>query len=168
MSMRFPIVLLLLTLPITAMTAEKTALCDGCEIVGHLRDGNMTSFTIDVKDAMFSAAQEGTVKNWMGSAPDTTPNRVTTLVDLRIGGVRVPIPYQAYMDLGNPGIPYGVSLSQDENGIYLFIRGGDGPYAYVAKFVVINGKLARREVLPTNSPDAAPKVTNFDGTARFR
>ena len=160
--MRLLTMLLLLALPFSAITAEKTVIYDGCELVGHLPDADRTSFTIKVQDALYSVALSDVVKTWLGTAPDTTPARATTQVILRIGGVPVFFPYKAYADLGNPALLNGITLARTPEGINLYIRGGENGAAYTAKFVVLNGKLARREVVLANFPDSPPQIATFD------
>ena len=166
--MRFHTAILLLILPFSAIGGEKRVLCDSCVLNGHLRDTNMTSFVIKVEDALYSPPLFKDVVAWQGSTPGTPPNRATCMVTLRIGGIAVFIPYSAYADLGNPDIPNGVSLTQGENALNLYIRGGEDANAYIAKFVVVNGKLTKRELVPANSTDSAPQVMTFNGNVKLR
>jgi hypothetical protein len=144
-----------------AAPVEQPVVCDGCQLAGHLRDADQTSFTVKAGDALFSAPTVQEVKSWQGVAQGT-PNRMLIQLDLRIGGVAVKIPYKAYADLGNPLIPDGVSLTQGQGEIHLNIRGGEGSAAYIARFIVIQGKLVRREVVPAGTPDAGPDVVTFN------
>jgi len=159
---RILIALIFTSLPCLAAPTEQSSVYnDGCQITGHFRDVNQTSFHIHVEDALFSAPTAKDVKVWWG-VTQGTPNRMTTLVDFRIGSVPVKIPYRAYADLGNPLIPNGISLTKIQDETILSLRGGEGSAAYVARFVVSNGKLIRREVLQDGNPEAKPSIVTFD------
>jgi len=153
--------MILAALPCAAAPVEQLAIYDGCQLNGHLRDLDQTSVAIKVRDAQYTVSKVNEIKSWWGVAQGT-PNRMTSLVDLRIGGVLVKIPFEAYADLGNPLIPSGITLTQSQDEIRLNICGGEGSAAYIARFVVIKGKLTRREVVLTEPSDAKVDVMTFD------
>ena len=134
---------------------------NSCLLTGRFRDINRTTFSIKIEDAIYSAPTVESVKTWWGTAQGT-PGRVTCLVDFRVGSVPVKIPYKAYADLGNPLIPGGITVTRTEGEIRLNISGGEGGAAYTATYVVVNGVLARREIVPTGNPGAQPVVSVFN------
>lgn len=153
--------LILAAMPCVAAPAEQSVTYDQCQISGHLRDTDRTGFTIKVEDALYTFSQLKEVKSWKG-VTEGNPYRMTIQVDLRISSVPVKIPVKAYVDLGNPLIPSGITLTQSGGEIHLNIRGGDGPAAYIARFIVINNKLVRREIVPAGNPDSEPEIMAFN------
>ena len=160
-TMRMLIIWLLVSLTCAAAPVEQPLPMDECQLAGHFPDPDRTRFVVKVGVSLFSAPTVMEIISWWGVAQGN-PSRMTCLVDLRIGGVPVKIPYKAYADLGNPQIPTGVTLSEGEGEVHLNIRGGEGGTAYLARLVVSNGKLIRREVVLTEKPDAKPDVMTFN------
>ncbi|MEI8342137.1 MAG: hypothetical protein WCH43_11480 [Verrucomicrobiota bacterium] len=158
---RIIIAFILATVPCLASSSEQSVICDSCQLAGHFRNIDQTSFAIKIEDAIFASADAGDVKSWRG-VTQGPPNRFTKMVDVRIGGVAVKIPLRAYSDLGNPLIPSSIALTRNQDEIFLNLSGGEGSAAYTARFVILNGKLVRREVSSPATPDAKPDVMTFD------
>jgi hypothetical protein len=159
--MRHILGVLLFTASCLAATVEQVVDYDGAEVTGHLRDARKSSFAIRIHDAPYSTKLAAGIRSWWG-VDGGIPNRVTTELAIRIGRAEVTIPRHAYSDLGDPIIPYGVSLMQDRKYTYVYLRGGDGAGSYIAKFFIRAGRLTRREVVPGEFPQSKPGVMTFD------
>jgi hypothetical protein len=159
--MRYFIALLLFASTCLASPIEQVVDYDGCEISGHLRDAAQTSFTIRIHDAPISTKLEADIKSWWGG-DGGRPRRITTDLALRIGRTEITILPRANADLGDPNIPNSVWLMQLHDDIYLYLRGGDDAGSYTTKFLIHDGALTRREVVPGEFPDTQPEVMIFD------
>jgi hypothetical protein len=158
--MRLLIPALLFALPCLAASVEQVVDYDRCEITGNLRDAARTSFVVRLHDSPLTPKLAEGIKKWWG-VDGGAPRRVTAELTLRIGSSQVSIPRSAYSDLGDPIIPNGVYLMQQRRDIYLYLRGGDAAGSYLAKFLVRDGRLTRREVVRGEFPNSKPAVTTF-------
>lgn len=133
---------LCLTLGITASDRENVVEYDTFTVTGRLRDNR--SFELSISREPFATEKHG-LKRWIGG-DGQEPLYVTSGLKLSVAGRKVEIPQSQFEDLADPHIHFGPYLTQDDEAIYLYVKGSDAAGAYTARFTIRAGKITNRQI----------------------
>lgn len=117
-------------------------------------------YKLEIIEAMLAVEKSGNDEAtgyWgaNGAYPATHINELSLVV----GESKFWIPAKAYSDLGNINT---AEVKENQHGIVLIVRGGDGSGSYYATFVFIDSKMRKRTVRAEALPDQLWEKTTFN------
>ncbi len=93
-----------------------------------------------------------------------TPSWVVERLEFAINGKPVLIPKRAFDDLAEISIPFGIGIENEGSQWKLRFMGGDGESVYDVSFMIVDGKLIKRELKDrfAKTPDGMIKEITFN------
>ena len=130
-----------------------------CEISieDNLPSGKSFQLTLDVELLGMDGLEAESATGYWGHSGKLPKTHIKRL-QLSLDGKKVYIPRKVISDMGNV---FHASMKENEHAVVMLIKGGSGPDAFYATYVIIDDVLRKRTVRSNEAPEQYWEKTTF-------